>query len=924
MRPSTTPLLFLALLASAHAQQQQPCGPPPAILQSTAPNIFSEQQEQWLGDAMADYEDRSNRPVRNPAESAYLETIGNRLLAALPATTLKFKFTLVESPEINGFSLAGGHVYITRKLVASAHSEDEVATVIAHEMGHILTHQFAIQTTADLKRLLNITSVTDRADIYTKYQRLVDAQLHDKHPIDNDSDANQDQADRVAVYAAAHAGYRPQAYAEFWDRSFFVGGKTGSGFTDFFHTTTPSQKRLRKIKGIIAELPAGCAVAESNTQVANVPFQTWQHLVLEDQAIAPTATAAALDVQLSPPLRLDIEHIRFSRDGKYLLAQDESSVFVLSRDPFKVLFRFDAPDAYHAGFTPDSQNVAFLTSGLHVESWNIAQQKLQSAHEVNIQEECIQSVLSPDARTLICVSYPPEDINLKLRLIDIGTGSVLFEKKGWFQPNFNIGMVSLVHLLERDPGGLFTYSFSADGNFLLIGPGYTRLAFDLRSRTQIKIGGMLTDASYTSAYCFSGNNKVYAVNHYDPAKSGVFSFPDGQRLEQVKISLPWMTSTTGGEYVATEGPKEANSALADIRTGKYVFAARTSTVDIFDKSVAHENLDGSLSLTGLGENDTIPHPIATLPISPLARARSVTLSPGGRYLALSERTRGIVWDLQSGKQLFLVRGFNDASWLSADQLLGRFPAFDKVPETIGELTMSPKGAKDLSFKLPEDSELESGHLVAWKADNKHNWDLTAYSPTDAKVQWTRHFADNHQPAYTTNDGDNDFLFSYTLDLSLAKEKLRNDPNLKAQAAAVKQKGTGRLIEIVNSADGVTRSQVVVEVPLTYRGVGGFNHVGDLLYLSLGDNRTIVYNASTGVQLRQFFGYVVAADPATGVVCTSNRRDEVVVLDKTGAELLHQTMASPLRFADLRDQSTKLLVLTADQRFHRIPIPTKQP
>ena len=95
------------------------------------------------------------------------------MLAALPTTSIQFHYSLVESPEVNGFSYAGGHIHhITRKLIASAHSEDEIAGVIAREMGHILTHQGAIETTADLKRLLGITSVGDRADIYAKYQLL--------------------------------------------------------------------------------------------------------------------------------------------------------------------------------------------------------------------------------------------------------------------------------------------------------------------------------------------------------------------------------------------------------------------------------------------------------------------------------------------------------------------------------------------------------------------------------------------------------------------------------------------------------------------------------------------------------------------------------------------------------------------------------
>ncbi|MBB5346094.1 hypothetical protein [Tunturibacter empetritectus] len=166
----------------------------------------------------------------------------------------------------------------------------------------------------------------------------------------------------------------------------------------------------------------------------------------------------------------------------------------------------------------------------------------------------------------------------------------------------------------------------------------------------------------------------------------------------------------------------------------------------------------------------------------------------------------------------------------------------------------------------------------------------------------------------------DLIFSDLIQSPAAKEKLRSNPILKEQADAIKQKTAGRLIEIVNAEDGAVRAQVVVEVPLTYEGVDGFSRLGDLLYLSTGDNRTIVYSLKTGVQLRQLYGSVVAADTASQTVCTHNRRNETTVFDQTGAELLHLTLDSPLRFAELRNHGTQLLVLTADQRVSSYTIP----
>lgn len=923
--------LLIGLASSAWGQQvSSSCGAPPAIFQTSLPNIFSEEQEQWLGEAMSDHTDSEYRPIKDARLNAYLGTIGARLLAVLPPTKIQFHFAVVESSEINGFSLAGGRVYLTRKLVSSARDEDEIAGVIAHEMGHILTHQFAIETTADMKRLLDVTSVSDRADVYAKYQRLVDARLHQKHQTDTDTDDKQDQADRVAVYASAAAGYRPQAYAEFWDRSFFVGGKTGNKLSDFFGSTKPPEKRLKKIRVLIAELPhrcgAGAGVAMGAGMGSSAEFRKWQQQVLEDQSsVAATPAAAGNDVaapeeaktsdelQLSPPLRLDIDRLRFSRDGKYVLAQDESSIFVLSREPFKSMFRIEAERALPADFTPDSTEVAFATAGLHVEKWNIAQQKLVVAHEVVAERNCLQTLLAPDARTIACVAQQ-DDGELSFLLLDVDTSQVIFEKKSWFVPNFNFALSAFLRKMMNDTNDVLTTSFSADGNILLFGPGSDRLAFDLRTRTQIKIQGPLKSYDYPNSYCFLGSDRIVAVNLMSPLNSGVFSFPDGKRLQQLKLDFPYMHSTTAGDLVITTEPKDNGVALADTIAGKYLIFSKSPAVDMQGGSFVDENPDGSIGLVKLRADAKDVRGRALLPLSPLAPASSVSLSPDGQYLALSERTRGTIWDMKTGKATILMRGFRNGWWRQDDLFVGEFPKHNEKARTISEIFPKTGKAMDFVYKLDDEAHLQDGHLFEWKSQKK-TWTFTVSSPFDAAVQWTRNF-DDGRPGYTTNFANSDLIFSYQLQSPLGKEKLRNDAALRELANAVKEKPAGRIIEIVNAADGTVRSQVVVEVPRTYDGVDGFSVVGDQLYLSTGDNRTIVYSLKTGVQVRQFFGTLVAADEKSEAVSAVNRRGEIMVMDKSGAEMQHHSLDSPVRFATLRENGGELLVVTANQKVRR--------
>ena len=475
--------------AQAVSAARNGCPAPPAVLKLTQPNIFSEQQEQWLGDAMADQIERYFKPVQDPAENEYLDHIVKRLLAALPPTKIQFRVVLIDASSVNAFSIAGGRIYVFRKLVANAKNEDEVASVIGHEMGHILSHQFAIRATADFNRLLGVTSVGDKADIYAKFQRLIDAELKDKHPSQSgNSDEKQDEADTVSMYAIAAAGYRPQAFAEFWNRMFFVDGKVGGPLADFFGTTKPEQKRLREILKLVNALPPGCGA----TQPTNSPeFQHWQALVIANQPASVEADVKPLaEVSLTPALRIGVQRLRFSRDGKYILAQDETSISVLSREPYSKLFRFDAEDALPAEFSPDSQRIVFQTPGLHTEEWSVPDQKLLTAHEPITREPCFESRISPDGRTLFCLTLRREDLTLTLDLtvLDTATGNTLFQKKGFMDLSVETFIIlDIFHRLSS-----FEYllpgSVSADGNVFLLGAGANKMAFDLRTQAPVPVG----------------------------------------------------------------------------------------------------------------------------------------------------------------------------------------------------------------------------------------------------------------------------------------------------------------------------------------------------------------------------------------------------------------------------------------------------
>ena len=320
------------------------CGLPLLSNPDNARNMFNDQQEEWLGDILDQDMRREVHLIEDP--DGYLQKIGERLLAVLPPTHVHYRFAIVDSPGVNSFGLAGGRIYIYRSMIAFTKNEDELAALVGHEIGHMIMHQEAIEV-SDNFRHVGIKEVTDKEDIFKKWNQFEDSYARFKGvnlgKIEKREEKEQLIADRIALYALTRAGYDPAQFAAFTDRSLETKGKTGGFWSDFFGTTTPESKRLRQILKDTAPMPAGCTAPRPDTS----SFAAWQRSIIQAKFESSKAEIPGLlrQVRLNPPLRNELNYLTFSPDGRYLLAQDSSGIFVLSREPLKSLFRIDALDA---------------------------------------------------------------------------------------------------------------------------------------------------------------------------------------------------------------------------------------------------------------------------------------------------------------------------------------------------------------------------------------------------------------------------------------------------------------------------------------------------------------------------------------------------------------------------------------------------
>jgi len=129
---------FLFNTAPLQAQQNLP------DLGEPADNTLSIKDEQQLGEQFM-RQIRTQLPlVRDVQLNEYIQELGNRLvLASGKSDSRAFTFFLIDDPQINAFAIPGGYIGVNSGLVEAMAVEEQLASVIAHEVAHVTQRHHA-------------------------------------------------------------------------------------------------------------------------------------------------------------------------------------------------------------------------------------------------------------------------------------------------------------------------------------------------------------------------------------------------------------------------------------------------------------------------------------------------------------------------------------------------------------------------------------------------------------------------------------------------------------------------------------------------------------------------------------------------------------------------------------------------------------
>jgi WD40 repeat protein len=919
--------------AGVMANAQQPCNPPTPQV-SREPNIFTEEQEADLGDAIAEQIQRDFRVFDDDEITGHLRRIGERIVKHLPPTRLRFQFFLVDLADANAFVLPGGRIYVSRKMIAFTQSEDELAAVIAHEIGHLVARQQSLSMTRRMRDALGVTQVTDRRDIFEKYNLLVENAARKPEVFrrrDNHGDKDQIEADQIGLFALAASGYDPQSHARLFDRLAETKGKTGNFFSDLFGVTSPESKRLREmIKGVEA-LPPGCVESRANSQAAD--YSRWQSAVVgytglgRKEALHSVVSKTALQ----PPLRGDITHLRFSPDGKYVLAQDDAGINVLTREPFKPVFRIDAPEAEEAHFTPDSQNVVFNTSDLRVEIWSVAEEKLIEAHEVILRKTCFQSLLSPDGKTLACM-----DENFALNLFDVRSKAQVFQRKDFYTPDpFFLFLQSLVRILNSDEISdarlkLINMGFSPDGKYFAAGQRgiavtaisiarvNAALVFDLQARSPLSLNGNAKKL-IAGGFAFTAPDRLIAYNAEKPDKSALLGLPGGEIIEEFPMFPGALAAATKGNYLLVRPFRKSAVGVIDVAKRMAIKGNKSPALDIYDQVFVAERLTGELGLYTTDKNQMLA--TVALPQNPLGRLRATALSPDFKWLAVSERTRGAVWNLAKGERSILLRGFRGGFFSEEELFYADFPKDGEVERQIAALDTN-KLAIASGEEIKEERATQYGPflLITRPAKKGGGYDegitLEMRDVRNSIALWSKPFG-KESPRYWVEPRGATLILSWPLLSKYAREEIKSDAELTTRLAVMKEQEGDYFLQVLDAKTGATKGKLLVE---TGKGSFRISHAftaGDYVVIADTQNRVLVYSLSTGEQKGRVFGSHAivggVAGQSSGLMCVENERGKLAIYDLASMEKRDEfTFAHPVSLTSFSQDGKRLFVLTANQ------------
>jgi MAF protein len=211
---------------------------------------YSTDREVKIGESIVQQVEKEYKFAEDPLVQKRVEDIGKKIVSVCDRKDIDYNFKVIEDEEVNAFSLPGGFVYVNKGLVDKVANDDELACVLAHEVGHIVARH-------SIKKLQAIMGYS--------ILRLLTASMPGTGQVGNAADvafteimtgySREDEllADQLASRYAKLAGYDPHGMITFLKKLEEINRRKPLQPNSYFKTHPYVPDRIRIVKQELGE-----------------------------------------------------------------------------------------------------------------------------------------------------------------------------------------------------------------------------------------------------------------------------------------------------------------------------------------------------------------------------------------------------------------------------------------------------------------------------------------------------------------------------------------------------------------------------------------------------------------------------------------------------------------------------------------------
>jgi hypothetical protein len=637
---------------------------------------------------------------------------------------------------------------------------------------------------------------------------------------------------------------------------------------------------------------------------------------------------------LEPPLRNADVMLRYGPDGRTLIVQNPSGVYLFSREPLTLRAHMAAEGVYPARFSLDSQELSVIGHGLTLNREKLPGGPILEQRELPFHDGCLDAEPAPGAEFFACLT--PE---LNLVIYRLSTNELIFSVSSdqmnspnrivyipldpdiAFPSPFGFRLASNWESMANRGMTFISMNFSPDGKMLLVRNEWEAFTVDLTTRRKTSLAGWL-HKRLRASFALQNDERVLIASGEKEASSVIVSLKTGGIIGNPSFKADIVRLATNPRYALLSDVGSPGVRVFDLEQNRELDPPNNLSIDIFGNEMAILNERGSLFVHHVGEK--LPFLVADLPLDSLPVLRAAAVTPALDRIAFSVDGNSAAFQVATGERTYTGPRFSAAEFsgqASAYLLLPKDginpPRVLQLALASGKTTHAWSGGKDqlrsggpvlLEYAL--ETPIRRRFLVTQEDDIPYR--LRALDPATGEELWKREFFENGPVPFADPQGDR-LVLGWNATSPHAASAAKRIPSVWEIFKHAKISKLDSYFEILDARFGKSVGGVLIQVGSGPASYDAAFSAGDALFLLKDGKRVSVYSLQDGRLEARLVGGIPTANAQNNLFAMEEGPGRLFIYDlATAAKLEQLSFFESIAYTRFSVDGNRLLVLTRHQ------------